>query len=274
MCHPAALDREVAVQGLEQNLWDLWSNFGRGRDAHLIDFPNELWFQTPVDAIPYNSVLRFARSDSSTDQRIDAILGHYRRAGRPVLWLVHPSALPCDLDQRLAARGLEHAETLLGMVARLDSLPDPAGETVDADIREVTDQSGRVDVASLIAWRYDLDGPGLRFVHRCVEDVGIGWPGNPTRAWVAYVGGQPMAKALLHDDGDFAGLYGVATRPEARGRGLARELTLRAFAAARHEGREIGVLHATPMAMNLYRSLGFTSVADFRLMAEPGNLRL
>ena len=78
----------------------------------------------------------------------------------------------------------------------------------------------------------------------------------------------------LHLDGDVAGIYGVATRPEVRGLGFARHLTLAALHAARAAGATTAVLHSTPIAVPLYASLGFNRVADFSLHASPGTLRL
>jgi len=71
-----------------------------------------------------------------------------------------------------------------------------------------------------------------------------------------------------------AGLTSVATRTEARGLGLARLLTVRALEAARASGAEVGVLHTTPMAVGLYRALGFEPVVDFRLYSAPDTLHL
>jgi ribosomal protein S18 acetylase RimI-like enzyme len=63
----------------------------------------------------------------------------------------------------------------------------------------------------------------------------------------------------------------VATKPEARGLGLARLVCLTALQAARERGHRVGVLHATPMAVSLYRALGFGEVAPFRLFAPPNS---
>jgi ribosomal protein S18 acetylase RimI-like enzyme len=65
-----------------------------------------------------------------------------------------------------------------------------------------------------------------------------------------------------------AGIYAVVTRPEARRLGLARILMLVALEFARARGYKLAVLHSTPMAEGLYRSLGFETVAEFRVFAS------
>ena len=54
----------------------------------------------------------------------------------------------------------------------------------------------------------------------------------------------------------------------ARRLGLAGILTLIALKKARTLGKNLAVLHSTPMAENLYRSLGFETMAEFRLFAS------
>jgi predicted acetyltransferase len=86
--------------------------------------------------------------------------------------------------------------------------------------------------------------------------------------WQAWREGQPIAKAGLYLTDGSAGVYAVATRPEARRQGLARALTLTALQHARRLGHNLAVLHSSPMAESLYRSLGFETVANFGLFAS------
>ena len=90
----------------------------------------------------------------------------------------------------------------------------------------------------------------------------------------ARVGGLVVAKVTLHVRDGVAGIYGVATRTEARRLGLGRHLTALAADAARSLDCELVVLHSTPMAVDLYRSIGFEHAADFYLYAPPDRLHL
>jgi hypothetical protein len=49
---------------------------------------------------------------------------------------------------------------------------------------------------------------------------------------------------------------------------LASILSLAALKTAQALGRDLAVLHSTPMAEPLYRSLGFETIADFHLFAS------
>jgi predicted acetyltransferase len=86
--------------------------------------------------------------------------------------------------------------------------------------------------------------------------------------WQAWLSGAPVAKAGMYLTRHSAGIYAVATRPEARRMGLARLLTLTALHKARDLGNQLAVLHSTPMAESLYHSLGFETIANFELFAS------
>ena len=263
-------------RALEENLWDLWSHFGLARDCALHDDGDALWFETPLSVLPYNAVLRF-QVEEDADARIDALCDHFRRREVPFLWFVHPSARPLDLAERLCARGVQEVDACPGMVAELADLPglaDPAdpAETPPTpegfEIHEVESASDARDVLELVAWRWSLPDEAVPYLDRINQEFRLGTPEARVRVWVAWQAGVPVAKAVLNLAAGVAGLYGVATRPEARGRGLARALTLRAFRYARDQGFELGVLHSSPMAFPLYQRIGFREVTTFRLFAS------
>ena len=93
-------------------------------------------------------------------------------------------------------------------------------------------------------------------------------PGAKAHMWQAWREGKPIAKAALYLGSDSAEICAVATRPEARRLGLARFLTVTALHYARDTGYHLAVLHSTPMAQKLFKSMGFASIAEFRLFAS------
>jgi GNAT superfamily N-acetyltransferase len=247
----------------------MWSCFGRGDGCRLVDEPDVLRFETPVAHVPYNAVLRCTTVDRAV---LDEILEAYRSRGVPVVWIVHPSA-PTGLRHQLVARGLEEAERITGMAMELAGLPDGGLVPAGVEVEEVgPDDHG--PYLELLTWRYGLPPDGVETLRSIMRAARFGADGSPNRAWVACGDGEVLSKVTLHLDGRSAGIYGLATRPEARGLGLGRLLTLRAFEAARRAGVELGVLHSTPMAASLYASLGFHRVAPLGLWAEPDTLQL
>jgi ribosomal protein S18 acetylase RimI-like enzyme len=250
----------------------MWSRFGRGEACALHEHEDALYFDTPIPTLPYNAVLRF-RVATDADRRIDAVFEHYRQRDVPFFWLVHPSARPSDLAERLMARGFEETEMLPGMAMDLRELEEPAAPAGGIEIREAF-ASDTESLLELVAWRWEVPSevvPKLTGVTRAFE---VGVPGSAIRSWVARRDGVAVSKVVMNLDAGAAGIYGVATKPEARGLGLARMLTLHALHAARDAGHTLGVLHSSPMAVGLYEKIGFRAVAPFSVFAPPSTLHL
>ena len=80
----------------------------------------------------------------------------------------------------------------------------------------------------------------------------------------AYLTGDD-ACLVCHDTGPDCGIYVVATRPEARRRGLASALVARALADAAARGQTSSTLQASDAGARVYRALGFRPVGALAL---------
>jgi GNAT superfamily N-acetyltransferase len=260
-------DRAALISEIEQNLWETWSNYGRGPECTLHDEEEVLWFETPIPIIPYNGVLRFRVKDR-IDEKINRIVERFHDRGVQFTWLLHPSSFPPDLSDRLQRRALKYIEPIHGMARTLANLPDVPFPPAGFEIRKVTEEKDATAFLQFAAWRWHIPEEYVKLYGAIAAVFQFGKPGSRAHMWQAWHEGHPVAKAGMYLGSGSAGIHGVVTRPEACRRGLARILTLTALHEARSAGYHLAVLHSTPMAENLYQSLGFATTAEFYLFGS------
>ena len=263
----AGFSKGEVIHQVELNLWETWSHFGRGPGCTLHDEKDALWFETPIPVIPYNTVLKF-QVEQDADRRIDAMVQRYAARKVPLLWIVHPSSLPLDLSERLQARGLQEIEIAPCMARSLENLPELPPIPEGVEIREAIEDRDVMELYGLAAWRWGVPEEHRSQLGKMIEKFEIGERTSNARFWLAWKDGQPISKVGLYKGSGSAGIYGVATKPEARGLGIASILMYIAMQAAKDMGYRLAVLDSSPMAEKLYKRLGFVTVAPLRLYAS------
>jgi ribosomal protein S18 acetylase RimI-like enzyme len=259
--------KKVFLRELEENLWEMWSTFGRGPGRSLHQGKDFIWFETPIPIIPYNGVLKF-QLQNNPDREIHEIIDHFRERNAQFMWVYHPSSEPHDLCQRLVWYGLKDIEPVPGMARTLDDLEEVPPVLEGIEIRKVECEKDASAFYQFAAWRWNVPEQYQACYESIARCIRFGKTGSKAHMWQAWREGQPVAKAGMYLAAGSAGIYAVATRPETRRLGLARALTLTALHEARSLGYRIAVLHSTPMAERLYQSIGFETNAEFRLFGS------
>jgi ribosomal protein S18 acetylase RimI-like enzyme len=261
----------MLLRELEVNLWETWSNFGRGPGCSLHQGDDLIWFETPIPIIPFNGVLKFqpqTNTDEVIDQMIKGIIDHFRKRKIQFMWIHHPSSEPQDLRARLLQYGMKDIEPIPGMARTLEDLEEVPSIPDNIELRKVESERDASAFYQFAAWRWNVPEQYQAHYESITRIFRFGQPGTKAHMWQAWSEGQPVAKAGMYLASKSAGIYAIVTRPEFRRLGLARALTLTALHEARSLGYQVAVLHSTPMAEELYRSIGFDTIAEFRLFGS------
>lgn len=199
-------------------------------------------------------------SEGDAGSVIDRCRGFFGQWELPPCLKLTPFSRPHGLQSALASDGWRVAVTLDHMVHPTPEAiaPGPPDVRVCAaaspeEVRTFSEvQSAGFGVPDWVGWV------------ETVNQVNVGRPHQ--RFYVARIAGEPVGVTLLLLTGEVAGLYAVATLPEARGRGVARALVHRAAGEARDLGATTLCLNtaAGGPAQAVFSALGFRTVFPSR----------
>ncbi len=210
---------------------------------------------TGIPSPVFNGVFRAQLDAERLDARIEDVMAVFRAIAAPMYWWTGPASRPPDLGKHLQAHGLQHEYDFPGMAIDLLTLGDPeppAGLTIErlGSARSLTTWC---DVLTTGFAMPSLVGDA--FLDAFVRS-GLG-EDLPWRWYLGLLEGEPVATSSLVLGAGVAGVYYVATLPEARRRGIGTAMSLRPLLDARQMGYRAGVLRSSEMGVSVYRALGF-----------------
>ena|SRR5579859_73322 len=238
----------------ESNLAEEMAAFGRYLPAaELHEDPETQWIITPL----FNAVLRTSIVTGNIEARIDEILAHFRtRHVSSIGWSVSPSTRPSNLATYLQARGLTLVEKQSVMAANLQALREDITAPLNFRIEEVSNQEMLEQYGRVSMRGFGSTAEHVKYYYTVYVNAGFG----KRRSWHHYLGRlnqEPAAVSSLLLHAGVAGIYGVATIPEARRQGIGAAMTLAALREARRLGYRVGILTPSEMGLGIYQRLGF-----------------
>jgi hypothetical protein len=202
----------------------------------------------------FNVAQRFRFEPEEVDEVRGEIHGHLRARGlNACSWEIGSSATPVDLVERLLALGLtEDAEPLrVGM-----ALTKPPPEVPGVDVRRADSAEERhraAQIASVVfGTPYSAPSP----------------PDPGTIVYLAYVDGEPVARATGAFSEHGVTLFGGATLADARGRGAYRALVRARWDDAVARGTPLAVTDAGSQSRPILARLGFREVCTIRALID------
>ena len=254
----------AAAAALDANFADLIRWYASRQGGEVVEAGDVTTCATGLAFRAINCAVAIDLDPATADERIADVGQWFAARGVPWRWLVGPTSRPADLGERLLGAGYELVSDSAGMaldLAGFASEPSPPG----VEIATVDDEAGLAAWAGIQQRALDLDATrteAWRGAHDRVMSADI-----PFRDWIALLDGAPVAAAGLFVAAGVAGIYNVATVPEARGRGIGRAITAAALVEAVARGQRTAVLGASEMGYPVYRRLGFRDVSRLRSYA-------
>jgi len=177
--------------------------------------------------------------------------------GEQIEWKLYGHDLPADLPEHLRAAGFEPEDTETVVIARVADLalesPPPEGVA----IREATRPGDMKGIAGMEEVVWDED-------HGWLADLWKEREADPDslRIFLAEAGGVTVSAGWIRfpSGTEFATLWGGATLPEWRGRGIYRALVAERTRLAAERGRRYMETDASDDSRPILQRLGFTAV--------------
>jgi ribosomal protein S18 acetylase RimI-like enzyme len=234
----------------------------RSPQVELHDEPDLFWISSGI-AHPYlNRIYRAMFRGEDVDGRVAETLAHFDPRGSAVSWHVGPSSGPSDLGSRLEGSGLTRLEDEVGMALEMVDLLEDVRMPAGLVFERVTDGEKLRWWTEIVAVSFGRPLRVESVLSQVHEATGFGGEA-PWRLYLGLLDGQPVGTSRVFFSGKVAGVYHVATRPEARRRGIGTAMTAHALREARELGYEIAVLRAAQAGLGIYHRLGFRECCTF-----------
>jgi len=260
----------AALAAIEEALVTHWSLFGQWSHGTLHHEDGVDWFETPINHLPYNMVMRTcidSRADASAV--VDRVADRFRSRGVPYLWVVRPSDQPAELPHLVARQGLDLVETVTGMDLDLTQWKPEADDTDATIVAANNDPEALHDYVEMMRTYWSVP-ESERDLLATFNDEYSG-ERSPGVRLIARLGAATVGKLFMNtlelDAKRRVSIYGVAVKPEARGHGIATTLMQHALERAIELGAQSCVLHSSEMAVSLYRRMGFTEQCTLSVYA-------
>jgi hypothetical protein len=206
----------------------------------------------------WNVAQRFRLRDDEIEPVRDEIHARLRAKGRTgCTWEIGTHATPHDLVDRLLALGLvddEPTPLAVGMVLTGEPAQAPPG----VEVRRAESYDEHLAASQIAAVAFGGPVPTEVTPQRDPNNV----------VYLAYVDGEPVARASGSFSEHGVTLFGGATLPEARGRGAYRALVAARWQDAVARGTPMLVTQASPMSRPILAQLGFREVCEIRILLD------
>lgn len=180
-------------------------------------------------------------------------------------WL-EPHLNRADWEPFLVSYGFGFTDGTPGMAVDLHTLPESPSLTEGLEIHIVEDKAEMRTWAHIFTLGYGMPPDWEEAVFDTWFQLGLDFP---IRNYLGYMNGEPVSTSTVFYGSGVAGIYDVATLPEARGQGLGTTLTLAPLLDARESGYRIGVLQSSEMGFGVYQKMGFQHLCQIEYFYLP-----
>jgi GNAT superfamily N-acetyltransferase len=228
------------------------------------------WCITDIPFPSCNCVFRAQLNPEHIDSTIQTLIARGRTRNVPLQWWIGQDTTPSNLGEYLIAHGFTHfgdgAGMAIDLLAMKEDIPAPSALTI-MQVNDIENLKTWCHIAAAGFGMPAVAAPALlKWFTTCI-DLKL-----PLKFYLGWCDEEPVSTSLLFLAEGVAGIYFVATIPEARRRGIGFAVTLKALQEAREMGYRVGILQASKMGEPVYRKMGFQEyckIGSYIWLNEP-----
>ncbi len=245
------------IERMNDSMASYWAPYAFGAHQVYQETPSAMIALSGVPTAVCNCIIIKKDDPAQVQEALDTAARWTSESGISVLWWFSPSAWSDQVQQIVDKAGLEPEGTTPAMVLPLDStapVPLPDG----LEIAEARGADARRDWARLICAGFGFNEEQIEAFSTAEAAIPEGIFDEQFR-YVGYLDGKPASGSSLSMRSNLAGIYAVATLPEARKKGLGAAMTRHAVLEGKARGAEAAILQATEIGRPVYERMGFTT---------------
>ncbi len=261
-----SLNSSGLKQALDANNITFWSSFGRNPRGIISSDPDFFWSIANTPLYSYNGVLSYNLSEQEFRDRFKLFMEKFREKEFPLTWWINPNNQPGGVAEYLGQNGWKDEGFFPAMAAELENINLSSALPEGVIIRTASSKEERL-LWTKIMFR------GIGYSEKEITEAARIDSLLPSRViekqkrLIGFLEGEPVATALLLPDSGVLGIFGVATLPRARGRGIATGMTRKAMLKGKKLGFHVATLVSTPLGGPVYDRLGFKKLFSYRFFS-------
>ncbi len=254
------LTGDQRIKAAQDNLFALFETMATLPGGEIVKTERMSYHFAPPTSPMYKGVWNTHLAPDEIEPAVSEAVAWFQERGAPAMfWWFGPGTNPPGLSDALTAHGFQiNLEGDPSMVADLHSLNEDIRTPQGFEIVRAAERQTLEDWGATFCTAFGIPlWAGQAWVD---STMSFGIADAPWTLYVGYLNGKSVATNILFNGGGMAGLYGVGTIAEARGKGIGAAITLLPLQDAREMGMRYGVLFASEMGVPVYQRVGFEVV--------------
>ena len=249
------------LEAMEVNFAEEMMSFGRVLSGGIVrEGPELWWFYTGLPHLNGVTMTHLASNDKTyADEKITEALDFFSKRNTTTHWSISPATRPTDLTTHLQARGFAKVGEDINMAIALHTMNEETPSRPELVIKEIVDLE-TLKIHHDISMRgFDSTPEVAQTYYDNYVATGFGKE-KPWHHYIAWHHETPVGIASLLLHAGIAGVYGIATLPEARKQNIGTALTYHTLQEARALGYRVAILVPSQAGLHMYRKIGFQEV--------------